>query len=422
MPQLFPGQGVLEGVMAGRQAEANLADIQAQSRLRQIQAIAANAELQKEQKKMQTIQGLYSGELKTPGVENFSAEPMDRQMEILSRYMMPLDPDTGLKAYDRSVIAKKDRMAQEAGIQRQKALSNLFAGKSESEIINSPDWGPKMAQALSMHSAYFGDDEAAKRYSDMAKDMAETGLKMQEAAPHLANLNADTRLKDAQADAALAKMQGGGMEPDKKLDFTFKANDDLSKATAPIVDVLDKLQKTRTLLKSTSKVAPAQIQLALSDLLNSTRMTNVIYKDSRNYGELDERLANTATLFLSGDLTLENKKEAAKLVDDMENNLIRPKLDYYIDSAKSQASKMGLDPDLVGRRELLDYSKYKTTAGEEKPTEAKPKEPTKSERHKGNYSPSQEDWISRMLADPSNKARGATREDVIAFGKKKGKL
>lgn len=191
-------------------------------------------------------------------------------------------------------------------------------------------------------------DENKRRDEDRDAARAQTAA-FQQGNLELRKLGIETNkiLAEARLEAALTK------KTDAKENANFKEEQQLTKRydaqAKPYFQDRSMTQQVKGLLaEGGSPQGDKQVlQLLTSLKSNIGKSTNLYYKESKNAGDMAERLSGAISQLVTGRLADSNRKEIYEMVDGLERRVIDPALRNLEQSAKKNAKLYKLDPDRI---------------------------------------------------------------------------
>lgn len=167
-----------------------------------------------------------------------------------------------------------------------------------------------------------------------------------------------------------ASPKPGGKEEDKRASQIRKEQDSKLK---PIDEIQQKVTKAKSLLVEGTPASDVQLQMALTDVFDKTRATNMLFASNRNFGSVAGRVEGLIGRAFTGQYTTEQRRQIRDMLDSMESGVLKPSRDKITSHYGDLAEKRGV------RRSLVEAPDFYGSKGSETPSPASPKSDANAE-------------------------------------------
>lgn len=136
----------------------------------------------------------------------------------------------------------------------------------------------------------------------------------------------------------------GGKEENKRAE---RIRADQAKALKPVDEIQQKVTKAKALLQESTPASDVQLQMALTDVFDKTRATNMLFQNNKNFGSVAGRVSGLVGRAFTGQYTDEQRRQIAEMLNTMESTVLAPSRQKITDHYSSLAEKSGVRKDLV---------------------------------------------------------------------------
>jgi uncharacterized protein YggL (DUF469 family) len=136
----------------------------------------------------------------------------------------------------------------------------------------------------------------------------------------------------------------GGKEEDKRASQIRREQDSKLK---PIDEIQQKVTKAKSLLVEGTPASDVQLQMALTDVFDKTRATNMLFASNKNFGSVAGRVEGFIGRAFTGQYTDEQRRQIREMLDSMEGNVLKPSRDKISSHYGELAQKRGVRRELV---------------------------------------------------------------------------
>jgi len=150
----------------------------------------------------------------------------------------------------------------------------------------------------------------------------------------------------------------GGKEEDKRASQIRREQDSKLK---PIDEIQQKVTKAKSLLVEGTPASDVQLQMALTDVFDKTRATNMLFASNKNFGSVAGRVEGFIGRAFTGQYTDEQRRQIREMLDSMESNVLKPSRDKISSHYGELAQKRGV------RRELVEAPDFYGSKGSSQP-------------------------------------------------------
>lgn len=120
-----------------------------------------------------------------------------------------------------------------------------------------------------------------------------------------------------------------------------------TKAIKPIDEIQQKITKANELLQQSTPASDVQLQMALTDVFDKTRATNMLFASNRNFGSIAGRVEGLIGRAFTGQYTDAQRSEIKQMLDGMQSQVLEPTRQKIGDHFGELAKSSGVKQDLV---------------------------------------------------------------------------